>query len=246
VQSLERMIGILDLFGDPSFEWTFEELHERLGYTRSTLYRYLKVLSDAELITSLPGLGYALGPRIIELDYQIRTHDSLVRVSRPAMQELVSRETGVALLCRRYRQKVLCVHQESSANMLRSTYERGLARPLLRGSASVVILAHLPPHQINKLYEQVPAEFAAAGIGRSLEEVRATLKAHRQRGWMATTGAVTPGVTGIAAPIFDARQEIIGSLSLTVPERQVDSDKVGAIADQVVFLAGVITRSLVR
>src|SRR6476469_5173781 len=79
--SLERMVGILDLFETETKRWTFDAMHRQLGYTRSTLYRYLKVLSDAELLTSLPEAGYMLGPRIVELDHEIRAHDRIIRAS---------------------------------------------------------------------------------------------------------------------------------------------------------------------
>src|ERR1700751_2593865 len=88
--SLERMIGLLDLFEEAGQRWTFEEIHARLGYTRSTLYRYLKVLTDAEILTSLPGVGFTLGPRIAELDYCSRTRDPLIVASRPVMIELAA------------------------------------------------------------------------------------------------------------------------------------------------------------
>ena len=79
MKSLEKMIGILDLFEDAEMEWTPEAMAERLDLTRSTLYRYLKVLADAGLLTSLPGVGYTLGPRIAELDFRMRRSDPLMR-----------------------------------------------------------------------------------------------------------------------------------------------------------------------
>ncbi|MGV6874227.1 helix-turn-helix domain-containing protein, partial [Pseudochelatococcus sp. B33] len=52
------MLGLLDLFDteDNYVALSFDEIHARVGYTRSTLYRYLKALSDAGLLSSLPGL----------------------------------------------------------------------------------------------------------------------------------------------------------------------------------------------
>jgi DNA-binding IclR family transcriptional regulator len=145
--SLERMVALLDLFEESPSGWTFERIHKRLGYTRSTLYRYLKILSDAELLTSLPEAGYTLGPRIVELDHEIRIHDPVIRASRPVMLELVHEIPGIALLCRSYRNKVLCVHQERSTTEIESTYERGRTMPLLRGAASRIILANMPAHR---------------------------------------------------------------------------------------------------
>jgi DNA-binding IclR family transcriptional regulator len=242
--SLERLIGLLDLFESEPRPWTFDALHARLGYTRSTLYRYLKVLSDAELLTSLPEVGYMLGPRVIELDYGIRAHDPLILASRPVMAELVRELPGIALLCRRYRNKVLCVHQERGDTTIQSTYERGKAQPLLRGAASRIILAHLPSAQIARLYDMQPQDFAAAGLGRTLAQLRETLRRIRETGWDHTSGDVTPGVSGVAAPIFDTGGNVLGSLSITLPERGPQARRVEAVADRVTFCARVVSKTI--
>ena len=244
MQSHTRMLAILDLFDEQAVSWTVEEIHAELGYTRSTLYRYLKVLTDAGFLTSMQGLGYALGPRIIELDHKIRVSDPLLHAARPVMAQLVADVPGVALLCRRYRQKVLCVHQETSTEAFTSTYERGRARPLLEGAASVAILAWLPGYQIGKLYKAMPEAFEKAGLGGSLTEVKAGLKAHRQAGAVVSYGQVTPGVIGIAAPVFDARPDVIGSLNLTVADTPAARDRLEATVAQVTFCAGVVNAAL--
>lgn len=242
--SHERMLSVLDLFDLDNPEWSFDSMYAKLGYSRSTLYRYLKTLTDAGLLTSFPGRDYTLGPRIIELDYQIMVTDPLIHVARPVMNELVNGYAGVSLLCRRYRQKVLCVHQESSVSHVRSTYERGKARPLLFGATSLAILAHFSTYRLSKLYDEQSAEFAEAGLGDSLQAVRETLKRFRQNGWICTEGDVTPGVTGIAGPIFDGKNEIIGSVSLTLPETGIPKERVESIGERVLFCSRIISKSL--
>jgi DNA-binding IclR family transcriptional regulator len=244
VKSLERMMAILDYFEGSTIEWTMEALHAELGYTRSTLYRYLKVLTDAGLLTSLPDVGYTLGPRIAELDYQMRERDPLINASRPVMTALIEEIPGIALLCRRYRDRVLCVHQEQSTESFQSHYERGLARPLLRGAASRIILAFMPAAMIRKLYEAETEAFAGAGLGATLAEVRAALRTVRQAGWDISAGHVTPGVTGIAAPIFDRRNNVLGSLSLTLGQPSLSPDRARSVADRVMFCAGIVTRAV--
>ena len=242
--SLERMIGILDLFDGARMEWSVEDLFSHLGLTRSTLYRYLKVLTDAGLLTSLPDVGYTLGPRVAELDFQMRQHDPLINASRPVLAQLVETIPGIALLCRRYRDRVLCVHQEQNTQSFQSNYERGRARPLLRGAASRIILANMPLPSIRKLYEAHPDEFNGAGLGDNLDSVRATLRRIRQQGWDATVGEVTSGVTGVAAPIFDRRGAVLGSISLTVGQPQLAPERLEFIADRVVFGAAIVTKSI--
>lgn len=240
------MIVILDLFEGERLEWTLEEMQARLGYTRSTLYRYLKVLTDNGLLTSLPDVGYTLGPRIAELDYGMRERDPLISASRPVMAELLQDTPGIALLCRRYKDRVLCVHQEQGRASFHSNYERGRARPLLQGAASRIILAYLPSAAIRKLYEAQPAAVREAGLGDSLNAMRAKLRAIRQDGWDKTESQVTRGVTGIAAPIFDRRNNVLGSLSVTVGAEHVGDKRAAEIAQRVMNGAQIVTRTIAR
>jgi DNA-binding IclR family transcriptional regulator len=246
VSSLERMIGLLDLFEEPAQCWTFDRIHARLGYSRSTLYRYLKVLTDAEILSSLPGLGFTLGPRIAELDWRMRARDPLIVASRPVMVELAADFPGIALLCRRYRDKVLCVHQEQNRVDFRSTYERGRALPLLRGAASRIILAYLPAARLARMFSQQPEEFAAAGLGASLEEVRTVLKQIRANGYDITSEQVTPGATGVAAPLSDAQRSILGSLSLTLQTNALAVGQAERIAERIVFGARIVSNAIAQ
>ena len=61
--SLERMLGVLNVFDEAHPEWTPEELQERLGYSRPTLYRYLKTLKETGLIVSVREAAYTLARR---------------------------------------------------------------------------------------------------------------------------------------------------------------------------------------
>lgn len=244
VQSHEKLLKILDLFDEERTEQSFEDILGQLGYSRSTLYRHLKVLTDAGLISSFPGRGYTLGPRIIQMDRQIMMSDPMIRVGCQALEELVAGHEAIGLLCRRYRQAVLCVHQASSTTRIRSNYERGLARPMLRGAASLVILAQSSPYQLGRLYEETPEGFAAAGLGTSLADVRAQLHRIRQKGWYHTRGEVTPGVVGVAAPILDGADEAAGSISLTLPEDGLDEATIAAIGAEVEAAARVVNAAL--
>ena len=241
------MIGILDLFEGEGMEWTPEAMAERLDLTRSTLYRYLKVLADAGLLTSLPGVGYTLGPRIAELDFRMRHSDPLIGASRPVMAELLAEIPGIALLCRRYRGLVLCVHQEASPGVgFRSTYERGSARPLLLGAASRIILAHMPAPTLRKIHEAAPRDFAEAGLGEGFAEARAHLRAIRQRGVAVTHGELAQGVTGVAAPLFDSKGVVLGSLSVTVGQPDLPPERLAFVVDRVSSGARLVSKAIAR
>jgi DNA-binding IclR family transcriptional regulator len=240
----EKMLRILDLIAASNVPVTTEAITAAIGFTRSTLYRYLKVLTESELITSLPEAGFTLGPRIAELDYRMRRTDPLIAASRAVMAELSRSERGLVQLCRRYKDKVLCIHQERAEISLRSHYARGLARPLHRGAASRIILACLKSTTINRLYAALPEEFAEVGLGGSVTEVRASLRQIRQQGWDVTHGQLTAGVTGVAAPIFDLRGEVLGSFSITVPSPNPSEIEQQRLIERIVFCTQIIQSTL--
>jgi DNA-binding IclR family transcriptional regulator len=242
--SLEKMLSVLEFVEERGQVDGMDEMLEGLNLTRSTLYRYVRSLTDFGLLATSPGTGYTLGPRIIELDYKIRVRDPMIVSSHPLMTQLVQTAPGIALLCRRYRDKVLCVHQVRGAVGFVSTYERGRLRPLLKGAASRVILANMPSAQIAKLYHAEPEGFEEAGLGDSLKAVRSTLRGIRQQGWEGSESQVVAGVTGIAAPIFDAGDHVMGSLSLTVGRTGLTAAEMAEIATRVAFYAQVVSSAM--
>src|SRR5688572_12073091 len=75
--SLVRLLGVLDLFTPGSPAWSTDALIRSLDMSRSNGYRYIKALSDVGLIAPVSDGHYVLGPRIVELDRQIRQCDPL-------------------------------------------------------------------------------------------------------------------------------------------------------------------------
>ncbi|HEY8613802.1 MAG TPA: helix-turn-helix domain-containing protein, partial [Roseomonas sp.] len=101
-----RMLRVLDVLEEaPDGLLSFEALHQALGFSRSTLYRHLKTLTDAGLVAAIPDRGFTLGPRVMELDYRMQQRDPLIGAARPVMAELARSTAGIALLCRRYRDR---------------------------------------------------------------------------------------------------------------------------------------------
>ncbi|MDB5772465.1 MAG: hypothetical protein JWM42_2839 [Burkholderia sp.] len=242
--SFTKVLQVLDLIQESSRGLSFEEISAAIDAPRSTLYRYLKALTDESFLVSLPNTGFILGPRIAELDYKMRKHDPLIIVSRPVMAELAQAERAAALLCRLYRSKVLCVHKEAHPDASYSRYERGLAYPLLRGAASRVIMAHIEPRSFRKLYEGNPEGFKSADLGNTFEDVKRKLRGIRQAGWESVPGQVTEEATGIAAPIFDSRGHILGSLSLTMKGANLPPQEINRIASRVSSATAFITEAI--
>lgn len=242
--SLERVIALLDVFSEERLEWTPEEMMEELGYSRPTLYRYLKTLKQAGFLTSMPSGGFTLGPRVVEMDFLMRKSDPLVRLAQPWLEELVSAWPCNALVARWYGDKLLCVASECSTDQVESSYPRGRPMPLARGAISRSIIAFLPRRKLLPVIDDNLDDLRDVGLGNDRKEIINSLRRVRRTGYAVAYGEVTPGVAGIAAPVSDGGASPIASLCVTLAREMADSHGADAIGRRVAEVAGEIRARL--
>ncbi len=213
MNSLRRMLDVLTLIKPGQSTIDIDHICQQLGYAPATAYRYVRELSQVGLLVRMPG-GYALGPRIIELDLQIRENDPMLNHSRDLMAQLAG-QTGLSvLLSEWYDNTVITTHQEFGGDGQQLKFGRGRRMPLFRSSTSRVVLAHLPPRRLRQLYEQHMLEPA---MRQPLDDWKAFSRAMlqiRKQGHCLSRGEVEPGRCGLSAPIFDDKQRVLGSISL--------------------------------
>ena len=242
--SLARVLSGLEVFTENRLEWTPEELMETLGYSRPTLYRYLKTLKDAGLLISHPNAGFTLGPKVVEMDYLLRKSDPIILNGQRQLDGLTGKYSCTALLVRWYGNKLLCVASACSTPNPLSSYPRGRPMPLGRGAIARSIVAFLPRRRMLPAIEQMFEEFRAVGLGNTSEEIEQSFRKVRKEGVAIAHGEVTLGVVGIAAPVFDTGQSPVASICVTISRELVDSDAVESIAADVRQAARDLTNDL--
>lgn len=248
MSTADKLLAVLPLFTSERPEWTVEAAAEALEVSGSTAYRYFNSLYRAGLLDPISGGRYILGPAVIAYDRQLRLRDPLLQVARPVMTRLVRRNggDGVALLCRRFRQQVMCVHQAFEHKPAHAvSYERGRPMGLFRGSASLVILANLPSRTLQALWRDEAAEIAKTGLGESWDEFRASLRKIRAADVWITHGQLDRGMIGVAAPIWQPDRQIIGSIGIAVPEASSSPEETAGTAALVQAAAREIDAGLI-
>jgi len=241
MSSLEKMLGMLDVFTTDKPIWSSEDLIQHLGAPASTCYRYLKVLHSAGYLARVANGSYVLGPRIMELDRVSRESDPVYIAGSPIAQR-VTYDTGQSsLLCILFSDSVMCVQQARGRDVPANLFNRGQRRPLVAGASAKAILAHLPMHQLRILYARHAQAIADVGLGADWDAFKASLKSIRQLGYSMTVGDYNAGIVSVAAPLFNNDGEVLGSLALAASTDTVKPDHFKNYAQQVVSAAKEIT-----
>ena len=242
----DRAFQLLGLFSLERPAWTVEQIAPELGVAVSSAYRLIGRLAKAGLVDAVTPGRYVLGPAIIQLDRQIQLTDPLVHAARPVMDYLIgfAPEGSTILLCRAFRDAVLCVHQVASGPQTPVSYERGRPRPLFRGATSKAILAFMPRRVLKRLYGTRAREIESAGLGGDWKEFLAKLRVWRVAGHVLANSEVDRARFGIAAPVLGADRKAIGSLSFVLDAAKADERTVNRLAPMVVSAAREIERAM--
>ena len=239
MNSLRRMLEVLSLFKESQPVIDMDIICTELGYPASSAYRYVRELADAGLLVKLPR-GYAVGPRVIELDRHMTQFDPLLLASTDLIDKLVA-QTGLELLISEwYGSKVITILQKSGAEPQTLHFGRGTPMDIFHSATARVILAYLLPRQLRRVFDSATQDDLTL-VGTTWKEFSKSMLRIRKDGYCISEGEVDPGKSGIAAPIFDEKRRILGSITLVGNADRFDSLNRDFLRDLITSAASEIT-----
>src|SRR5687768_14496636 len=120
-----------------------DELSTLLETPLSTVYRYLRTLTEFGFVERLEG-GYRLGPRLHLSGGATVSSEELIRHADPVLRMLVAEAGETAVISRRVGLSAVSLHEVQSTHALRVTSEPGSATALVAGAIAKVLLAYAP------------------------------------------------------------------------------------------------------
>lgn len=188
-----------------------DELSTLLGSPVSTVYRYLRTLSEFGFVDR-HGSGYRLGPRLIIGSGANVTAEELIRTTDPVLR-LLAEETGeTAIIVRRIGLEAVCLHEVPSSQPLRVTIPPGTSLSLRGGAFGKALLAFAPP----EIQEEVLALWAPPEAPDT-QRLRGDVQEILATGIAQSVDELHPGTVAIAVPIF-RHDGIVAAIGVIGPE----------------------------
>jgi IclR family transcriptional regulator, KDG regulon repressor len=222
VRAIERALDILDCFEPGKLELTLTDIANAISLSMSTTSRIVATLEKRSyLARNIDTQRYSLGSRIAQIGALGLSNLELRKVALPFMRDLNALyNEGVSLYVIQDEDRI-CVERVESTLPLRRVVNVGDRHPLTRGAAGRVLLAYLPREKRKAILTKDPYTTEEA-----LEELR-------HGGYTVSLGEREDGVSSIAAPIEDARCEVIAALSMSGPSVRFEgsgfSDKIARV-----------------
>ncbi len=218
LESVERVMRVLDSFTAETPELRLTDLSERLGIPKPQVMRIASTLEQGNYLERDPETKrYRLGVRLLVLGTQVRQTLDLSQVAQPLVQQLADTTRETIGLFVPDRLGVVCIDVRESPMGLRVFAQPGRRMPWNAGASGKIILAFLPDTERERILSQTTLRQFTERTITDPDRLRDLLSTIRANGYHVGVGDLDDGALGIGAPIFDHDGRITGAVSLSAP-----------------------------
>lgn len=222
------------------------EIAQFVGMSHSTVHRLLTSMAQHGLVVQKASGKYELGWELLRIARRTLPRFSLREVAHPLLLEL-SRESGETACLGIYDSvghKMMFTVCVESPHPVRYVIPEDVWVPLHSGASGLAILAFLPDRERQRIIQHVGLQPITADTITDERELVCELERIRARGYAVTKGQRVAGAVGIAAPVFQSGDSVIGDVVLSMPEQRFDWGSEAALAGRVQQAAQRITQAL--
>lgn len=214
IQSVNRVLDILELLSSSLTPMGVAEVAERLGLNRTTVYGLVNTLIQRDYLVKSDSGRVEISGKLYSMSYLYPNRLPVVQYATGHMIEL-SERYGVSthLGTMGVRGKVLLVKAQFPKVLANA--RSGSVFPLHASSMGKVLLAYLPAEQEAQLLDTLELHRYTAATITDKEQLRKELELVRQQGYGRDCGEYIENTSCIAFPILNDRGQIVAALSLS-------------------------------
>jgi DNA-binding IclR family transcriptional regulator len=222
-ETLRRAVHTLDTLARADGDLSIREIAETAEVSKSAVQRILSSLVETGLAVQDPATRrYGLGPRTLVLGTAYQKRIDLRSVALPHMSRLRDLTGETVGLSVRVGDELLHIEQVESASALRRSFEIGRTLPLWCGAPSRLFLADLPDEEAERIVRARRSSAVVPADPPTADELLASVRECRERGYGTAFGETIGGVNTIAAALRGADGHVTATLSVTGPASRLD------------------------
>lgn len=238
VESARRVLRLLLCFSEATPLLTVDQLSDKLGVSTPSLYRFLSLLRELDLVESVQNGTYSLSPRLFSLARAAEAGTEFGGMI-PEMLRRLNENTGeAALLIRRVGNFATCSEVHHPQSSIRLSFEPGQILSLHRGAGAKLLLAQFSTAALDQYCDQ----FVTSSTAET--ELRKNLESIREAGWAESKAEVDEGIYAVAAPIYGGGNRVTAAVSVAGPEFRIPRQLKNTIKDTILKEAAELSTHL--
>jgi DNA-binding IclR family transcriptional regulator len=247
VQSVEIGMGLLIALSRLGPAVSLTRLAQTAQMPPSKAHRYLRALIDSGLAAQDSASGlYQLGPEALSIGFAAIGNLDVVAASGGPLAALRDRVNETCILTVWANNGPAVVRIEPANRAIVVNVRIGSVLPLLISAAGQIFAAFVNDQQVRQLLVAERKELEQQGRQDLIKQGERGIALARQTGLAAVSSTLTPGVSALAAPIFDHQQRVAATVAVMGPTGYFDNSPDGPIAKELQAMASATSDLLGR
>lgn len=213
VQSLARGLAVIRAFDESHPEMTLSEVARATELSRAAARRFLHTLVQLGYVWT-DGRVFTLTPRVLELGFSYLSSASLPEIAEPHLERLVARVHESASVSVLDGSDIVYVARVPVSRIMTVSINIGTRFPAFATSMGRVLLANLPPAQLEEYLATVELETLAPHTVTSAKALREELARVHEQGWALVDQELEAGLRSVAVPIRD-RERVLAAVNVS-------------------------------
>lgn len=217
MSSIHKAIKVLKAFTKEEPTLSLTELSKKTGISISSLQRFVSTfVYEGFLHKDERTKRYQLGHSLLYLGNLVKQESSLILVAAPLLKKLneeIGESISMNIIDGMERR---CILNFDSTHPLSTKMFVGDTSPLYAGASSKTLLAFMP--NVEEYVEQITLKPITDQTILSKEQLMEELLQIRSQRFAKSNSERVRGACSVTAPIFNASQQIIASVTIAIPE----------------------------
>jgi DNA-binding IclR family transcriptional regulator len=233
--TVARALSVLTVIAEAKVWVGVKDVADALKLPMSTSHRLLDLLLEAGFVEkNAARRRYSIGLEFFRLANLVSQKTSFATLVQPILEQLTA-ETGETVIYSTYlatQRAMMYAAKSDSPNSLRFRITLFQKMPLEWGSSGLAILAFLLPDAQAEVFARTqPSPISLKRLTRTAFYAR--IESTRRDGFAHTQSEKLPDSIGIAAPVIMAQNNVVGSITLTIPKVRFSRTKLKTYAELV-------------
>ena len=248
IQSVEVGFALLDALTQSGRAMMLRDLAQAAGMSPAKAHRYLVSFQRLGLVVQDgSSTRYDLGPAALKLGLASLERLDTVQLARSRMDDLMNEIGHTVAIAVWGNHGPTIVHWQEPVQAVTVNLRLGDVMPLLGSATGRCFAAFAPQALVQPLLKAEIAQLgktARAGMPRDAEQVRRLLEETRLQGLGRVIDTLLPGISGLAAPVWDASQRISLSLVSLGSSADFDAEVQGQVAQALKHCSAQLSQDL--
>lgn len=236
--TLDLALRAVEYLAQQSRPAALAQIAEALSASKATIYRHLVTLQRHGFVRQDPETGrYDAGIKLVVLGESLRQRFDIVSAAREELMTLRDRTGQAVTVCAAVDNELIVLELIQGRTLIEFSTRPG-TRLAFHASAHGKIWLAFGSQQRAAAIADGPLEAWTPATIVSREALLADLDLVRARGWATAPDQVITGVNTVAAPVFDHRKVLVGSIAIVgatqfippVPDPEQIREVVGSAA----------------